>query len=139
MPSFFSVEPNEWTRSILKRGFHPAVLLFSDERPRQVISCHSFFVDSVAVRRKNIIFYRHCNSSHTYTQPVACGSSLFLYLFMTDALFLRVYLFCACLAPTVVVVVVVVFACCFRLSVCLFICLPFCLSICVCLSVGSEQ
>ena len=55
MPSSFRVEHNEWNGSILKRGLHPAVLLFSDERP-QVISCHSFFVDSVAVWSKNNMF-----------------------------------------------------------------------------------
>ena len=74
--------------------------------------------------------YRHCNYSHTYT--------LFLHLFMTDALFLCVYLFCACLVPLLLLLLFLLF-----LLVCLFVrlpaCLSVCLSICVCLSVGSEQ
>ena len=71
--------------------------------------------------------HRHCNSSHTYT--------LFLHLFMTDALFLWVFVLCLP-CPTVVVVVFVVFAC---LSVCTSACLPFCLSVHLCLSVSRQR
>ena len=52
MPSFFLVEPNEWTGSILIRGPQLLFLLFSDKKPCQVISCHSF-IDSVAAWRKS--------------------------------------------------------------------------------------
>ena len=131
MPSFFRVEPNEWTGSILKGD---STLLFCCFQTKGLVKLFHVI--------PSLLILLLCGEKTIFFIDIVTLSPL--HLFVTDALFLCVFVLCqpcphCCCCFFFLLVVFACLSVCSSacLSVCLSACLPFCLSVCLpfCLSV----